>query len=157
MTLRSSLPASQGPSHVRLKITAKAAAEAAAEHEANLAAMEQQVADEICDETIQARALNTTKNYTPKQEEFKTWTRKMNYPTGELVTHGKLMAFLKTEVVNRKLRKKKKRAVTVLNEETGEEIQVLKWGSVRGYATAINDLYNIQKMRGMSLNCRLRQ
>ena len=68
MTLRLSPPASQGPNRVRLEITAKATAEAAAEHEASLAEMEQQVADEICEETIQLRALNTTKNYAPKQQ-----------------------------------------------------------------------------------------
>jgi hypothetical protein len=119
--------------------------------EANLAEMEQQVADEIFEKSIQAKAPSTSKNYAPKQEEFKAWTRKMNYTNGELVTHDKLMAFLKTEVVNRRLRNNNKNAVTVIDEETGQEIQVLKWGSVRGYATAINDLYNTQKLRGMSL------
>ena len=60
----------------------------------------------------------------------------------------------RSRVVNRPLRKKKKKqenAITV-DDESGQLIQVLKWGSVRTYVTAITDLYNTQYLRKMNSN-----
>ena len=106
------------------------------------------------EETIKVRPKNTTLNYVPKQQEFINWTREMGYTDGDTVTEAKMMSFLTDKVVHRPLRrkKKKKNAVTVVDKESGQPTQVLKWGSVRTYVTAITDLYNTQYLRKMNSN-----
>jgi hypothetical protein len=57
---------------------------------------------------------------------------------------------LEEEVIHRPLRKKGKKALAADDMDLDE--QVLKWGSVRAYVTAITDLYNAQKPRNMNSN-----
>ena len=53
-------------------------------------------------------------------------------------------------MIHRPLRKRGKKALAA--EEIELQKQVLQWRSVRGYVTAITDLYNIQKARNMNSN-----
>jgi len=100
--------------------------------------------------TLEARAINTTKNYVPKQQEFIAWALRSNYPDRDTVTELKLISFLEEEVVKRPLRRQGKKALAAKEVELDK--QVLKWSSVRGYVTAITDLYNTQKARNMNSN-----
>jgi hypothetical protein len=61
-----------------------------------------------------------------------------------------LLSFLEEEVIRRPLRRRGKRSLAA--DDIGLDEQVLKWGSVRSYVTAITDLYNIQKARNMNSN-----
>jgi hypothetical protein len=140
--------------HQTLKITHRAAIE----QDIYLANRDQANTAEIREMTIKSRAKNTSNNYNPKQQEFSNWAYEMGYRDGDTVTEAKLMSFLIDRVVHRPLRKKKKQnAVTVLDEQSGQPIQVLKWGSVRTYVTAITDLYNTQYLRKMNSNSPPRQ
>jgi hypothetical protein len=100
--------------------------------------------------TLKARAKNTDKNYIPKQQEFINWALRSNYNDHDTVTEAKLLSFLEEEVIHRSLRKKGKKALAA--DEVDLDEQVLKWGSVRAYVTAITDLYNNQKARNMNSN-----
>jgi hypothetical protein len=139
--------------HQTLKITYRAAIE----QDIFLANRDEANTAEIREMTIKSRAKNTSNNYNPKQQEFSNWAHEMGYRDGDTVTEAKLMSFLVDRVVHRPLRKKKKHAVTVLDEHSGQPIQVLKWGSVRTYVTAITDLYNTQYLRKMNSNPSPRQ
>jgi len=138
----------------RLKITRQATTNAAADHQIFLANRDLANTANMREMTLKVRPKNTTNNYVPKQQEFIDWTREMGYADGDTVTEAKMMSFLTDRVVNRPLRKKKKKqenAITV-DDESGQPIQVLKWGSVRTYVTAITDLYNTQYLRKMNSN-----
>jgi hypothetical protein len=130
----------------RLRLTNKAAID----HDLFLSRRDQANAVSILEMTLQARAKNTDKNYIPKQQEFIDWTIKSNYHDRDTVTEAKLLSFLNEEVVHRSLRKKGKKALAADEVELND--QVLKWGSVRAYVTAITDLYNSQKARNMNSN-----
>jgi hypothetical protein len=145
------LQASSSPA--RLKTAHQAAATAVAGHQIFLVNRDLVNTANMCEMTTHVRAKNTTNNYVPKQQEFINWTREMGYADGDTVTEAKMMSFLTDEVVHRPLRKKKKKnVVTVVDEESGQSIQVLQWGSVRTYVTAITDLYNSQVSRNMNSN-----
>jgi Centromere DNA-binding protein complex CBF3 subunit, domain 2/Transcriptional activator of glycolytic enzymes len=130
----------------RLRLTNKAAID----HDLFLSRRDQANAVSILEMTLKARAKNTDKNYIPKQQEFIDWTIKSNYHDRDTVTEAKLLSFLNEEVVHRSLRKKGKKALAA--DEVELDDQVLKWGSVRAYVTAITDLYNSQKARNMNSN-----
>jgi hypothetical protein len=144
--------APSGPT--KLKITNRAAASAASfnlvDRKAYLTNRDLANTANLREKAMQARPKNTINNYVPKQQEFINWTREMGYDDGETVMEAKMMSFLTDKVVHRPLRKKKKHAVTVLDEQSGQPIQVLKWSSVRTYITAITDLYNTQYLRKMN-------
>src|SRR5436190_19376527 len=125
------LQASSGPT--RLKITHRAAASTVVDRQVFLTNRDLTNTANMREMTIKARPRNTTNNYSPKQQEFINWTREMGYADGETVTEAKMMSFLTDRVVHRPLRKarKRKNAVTVVDEGSGQPIQVLKWGSVR--------------------------
>jgi hypothetical protein len=106
---------SSGPT--RLKITHKRDSSNVEDREAHLNNRDQINMARIREETLKSRAKNVTKNYDPKQREFRNWTRAEGYPDGDTVTSEKLLSFLKMEVVSRPLRKKKKNAVTILNDD----------------------------------------
>jgi hypothetical protein len=130
----------------KLKLTHKAATS----NDIYLARRDQANAARILEMTLEARARNTDKNYVPKQEEFIAWALRSNYHDRETVTEAKLLSFLEEEVIHRPLRRRGRKALAA--EEIELDEQVLKWGSVRGYVTAITDLYNIQKARNMNSN-----
>ena len=131
---------------IRLKLTNKAAVR----HDIFLAHKDQANAEKILKMRLEARPKNTDKNYIPKQDEFIAWALESNYPDRDTVTETKLMSFLEEQVIHRPLRRRGKKALAA--EEVELDEQVLKWGSVRGYVTAITDLYNTQKARNMNSN-----
>ncbi|KAF7125749.1 hypothetical protein CNMCM5793_002042 [Aspergillus hiratsukae] len=67
----------------------------------------QRALDEVLEYHRVHRPKNTTKNYEPKQKEWKAWCRKMGfkaggrYLPGDYVDEGKLLLFIKDEVANR--------------------------------------------------------
>ncbi|KAF2178632.1 hypothetical protein K469DRAFT_331606 [Zopfia rhizophila CBS 207.26] len=96
--------------------------------------------------TRAARPKNTTLAYEPKQREFKAFCERKQYHDADTVTEDKLLLFLVEEVTSRPLKvKSRKAADDVLHEETR-----LSWRSVRGYVTALTDLYRAQKAMGMN-------
>ena len=100
--------------------------------------------------TQQARAANTTRAYEPKQKEFITWATQHGHRDHDTVTEEKLISFLKDEVVNRPLKRRKKKVLAVT--EASLESQRLAWRSVTSYVTAITDLHSNQEARGMNSN-----
>jgi hypothetical protein len=92
------------------------------------------------------RPKNTTLAYSPKQAEYQAHCQARSYLDGDTVTERKLLFFLSNEVVSRPLRRKsRKMAPGVPLEETQ-----LNWRSVRGYLTAITDLWQQQRALGMN-------
>ncbi|GMF22028.1 unnamed protein product [Phytophthora fragariaefolia] len=59
------------------------------------------VVSDIVLEHAACRPSNTTKQYAPKQPEFKEWCATKNYDDGCLVYEGKLVTFLKTHIIPR--------------------------------------------------------
>ena len=93
-----------------------------------------------------ARPKNTVRNYKPKQKEFQAFCRQKQYCDANTVTEEKLLLFLIEEVTHRPLKaKSRKTGADIPHEETR-----LAWRSVRGYVTALTDLYRAQKAIGMN-------
>ncbi|OCK74796.1 hypothetical protein K432DRAFT_386604, partial [Lepidopterella palustris CBS 459.81] len=94
-------------------------------------------AQSVLASTRAARPKNTTLAYEPKQREFKAFCQRKQYHDADTVTEDKLLLFLVEEVPGRPLKAKSRKAVDdVPHEETR-----LSWRSVRGYVTAVTDLY----------------
>jgi hypothetical protein len=64
------------------------------------------------------------------------------------VTQDKLLLFLVEEVANRPLKAKSPKVDSGVPQEKTR----LAWRSVRGYTTAITDLYRTQKALGMNVH-----
>ena len=95
-----------------------------------------------------ARPHNTTKEYKPKQVEFTQFCERKQYQDRDTVTEDKLLLFLQECVVNRPLRTKSRTADSSIAQEDSR----LAWRSVRGYVTAVTDLYRTQKALGMNFH-----
>jgi hypothetical protein len=93
-----------------------------------------------------ARPYNTTKEYKPKQVEFTQFCEHKQYQDRDTVTEDKLLLFLQECVVNRPLRTKSRMADGSIAQGDSR----LAWRSVRGYVTAVTDLYRTQKALGMN-------
>jgi hypothetical protein len=96
----------------------------------------------------EGRPKNTTAAYKPKQKEFKTFCARKQYHDGDTVTEDKILLFLVEDVANRPLRAKSRKAA----KETLQGDTRLAWRSVRGYVTAVTDLYRSQKALGMNIH-----
>lgn len=148
------------------------------------------------DETLEYhrthRPRNTTRNYAPKQEEWKAWCQRQGfapggtYLPGDLVEESKLLLFMKEEVISRpprrgrRLEEEKKRKMRVKEERAskrrkpaegdtaidepsnggddliveGEDDDecsdvVLMYNTIRGYVSAINELWSFQTSQGL--------
>jgi Centromere DNA-binding protein complex CBF3 subunit, domain 2 len=126
------------------------AATAAIHHDNSLKQKDRANLVEMLEETQQARDINTKRAYEPKQVEFITWATQRGYRDHNTVTEEKLISFLKDEVVNRPLRRRKNKALVA--HEVDLKGQWLSYRSIRSYVTAMTDLYNNQKTRGMNSN-----
>ncbi|KAH8878712.1 hypothetical protein GQ53DRAFT_585513, partial [Thozetella sp. PMI_491] len=94
------------------------------------------------------RPQNTTRAYVPKQEEFRAWCWEKQYADGETVTEDKMLLFLVEAVAPRPLRRPSKRTAPEVEDCEAR----LVWSSVRGYITAIKDLWTYQVALGMNTN-----
>jgi uncharacterized protein YciI len=103
-------------------------------------------AQHVLASTRAARPKNTTRAYEPKQIEFQAFCRRKRYRDADTVTEEKLLLFLVEDVTDRPLKaKSRKVAADIPHKETR-----LAWRSVRGYVTALTDLYRAQKAMGMN-------
>lgn len=123
---------------------------------------------------LQERPKTTAKNYDPKQKEFQDWCKLCKYPD-DAVTEGKLLLFLDEAVASRPLRgnnaaAKRKRgsnyttaprkftriaseAIPISGHEDeamevsddDQSFDTLTYGTVRGYKTALVDLWTQQQ------------
>ncbi|KAE8231011.1 hypothetical protein CF326_g3980 [Tilletia indica] len=89
------------------------------------------------------RPPNTTRNYNPKQQEFKSWCDTKGYEemSRYQVTAEKLHLFLEEQVLHRPSKRPKK---------NGEAPGTLSESSVKGYVAALVDLYVQQQARGVN-------
>jgi centromere DNA-binding complex CBF3 subunit-like protein/transcriptional activator of glycolytic enzymes GCR1 len=116
--------------------------ERAAINNAELRTNSYKVRDIIC----AGRPKGTTLAYEPKQKEYRRFCDRKQYQDGDAVTEDKLLLFLIEDVVGRPLRMKSRRAA----DEIPLHKTRLSWRSVRGYVTAITDLYQQQKALGVN-------
>jgi hypothetical protein len=83
----------------------------------------------------------------PKQVEFKGFCQKKQYCDADTVNEEKLLLFLTECVIHRPHRTRWK-----CSDRAPQAHTRLAWRSVRGYVTAITDLYRTQKALGMNSN-----
>lgn len=118
------------------------------------------------------RPKNTSRAYGRACLEWTNWCTQNSYNDGDLVYEAKLVRFLSEEVINRPLKIGKKRKRDELEEvdaethenlhealvrpadaaEDAEDAPTLKFQSVRGYKTALINLYTDQHSRGSNLH-----
>jgi hypothetical protein len=127
-----------GPAAGRLKINIRVDIANNAELRAN--------AQHVLASTRAARPKNTARNYEPKQEEFRAFCLRKRYQDADTVTEDKLLLFLVEEVTDRPLKAKSRKAAADIPQEATR----LTWRSVRGYVTALTDLFRAQKAMGMN-------
>ncbi|CAD6959590.1 unnamed protein product, partial [Tilletia controversa] len=89
------------------------------------------------------RPANTTRNYVPKQKEFKSWCDGKGYEemSRYQVTAEKLHLFLEEQVLHRPSKRAKK---------NGDAPGTLSESSVKSYVAALVDLYVQQQARGVN-------
>jgi Centromere DNA-binding protein complex CBF3 subunit, domain 2 len=85
--------------------------------------------------------------YKPKQKEFREWCERKQFRDQDAVTEHKLLLFITSEVAGRPLRAKSYK----VDKSVPLDRTRLSWTSVRGYVSAITDLYREQKALG--INC----
>ncbi len=130
--------AADGPAAGRLKLNIRVDIVNNAELRAN--------AQHVLTSTRAARPKNTTRNYRPKQEEFRAFCLRKQYRDADTVTEDKLLLFLVEEVTDRPLKSRSRKAAA----DVPQEATRLTWRSVRGYVTALTDLFRAQKAMGMN-------
>ncbi|CCE31025.1 uncharacterized protein CPUR_04876 [Claviceps purpurea 20.1] len=120
------------------------------------------------------RPKNTSRNYDPIAKEWREWCSRHHYEDGDLVHERKLVRFMTEEVINRPLRKpKKKRKRNQKEEDDNDTIDpdllaaaqlvadipdedaaaaeppaTLKFQTIRGYKTALINLWSYQESHG---------
>jgi hypothetical protein len=104
-------------------------------------------AQEVVMAIREARPKNTHKMYKPKQKEFREWCERKQFRDQDAVTEHKLLLFITSEVAGRPLRAKSYK----VDKSVPLDRTRLSWTSVRGYVSAITDLYREQKALG--INC----
>jgi hypothetical protein len=92
------------------------------------------------------RPVATHRAYAPKQAEFQAFCRARTFRDGDTVTEQKLLLFLTQDVVERPLRGWSRKVAP----GTPAEDTRLQWKSVRGYITAVTDLWQQQRVLGMN-------
>ncbi|KAL1989509.1 hypothetical protein VTN49DRAFT_6706 [Thermomyces lanuginosus] len=99
--------------------------------------------------SLTSRPRNTTKQYEPKQVEFRDFCREKGYSDGDIVTEEKLDAFLTERVMGRAARKS--RHYQERTDENGEPVvQTLGLASIKAYKSAIVSLWNYQRSQGIN-------
>ncbi|KAE8225065.1 hypothetical protein CF319_g2131 [Tilletia indica] len=96
----------------------------------------------------EVRPHNTTRNYEPKQKEWREWADEKGFEemSRYQVTSQKLHLFLEDRVLHRAPKKKKKKA----SSANGETSNTLSESTVKIYVAAIIDLYTQQAARGVN-------
>ena len=115
------------------------------------------------------RPQNTSRAYGRVEKEWTKWCNRCSYDDGDLVHEGKVVRFLSEEVVNRSLQtagRKRKRgeektnavdnglAILVENADAvaddDDDDATLKFQSIRGYRTALINIWSSQQSRGIN-------
>lgn len=93
-------------------------------------------------ESRSSRPENTKKAYNGKQEEFRQFCLEKQYPDGDLVSEGKLLLFLRENIIPRGNKRKKHTEGSI----------PLGIKSIESYISAICDLFKVQVSTGQNKN-----
>jgi hypothetical protein len=96
----------------------------------------------------QSRPPNTQDAYGPRQKEWREWCLRKRFADGELVTEGKMVAFLDQEVVGRQVRSHPRRDAPPAEEEGAPPVVGLATFSL--YSAALVDLWKEQVSMGLN-------